>query len=127
MIRLRLFYKVIRKVRKCNNFFFAEKKFFYFFRIENKDTIQKSTIKEKELNLEYEKKSLPPTDKKLFIKKFNQIKPETIRKKNLVKNFQSNEMIEKYVKKLLIIFFIFFLFFSDNFKIFLKSFWKTIL
>ena len=67
------------------------------FRIENKDTIQKSTIKEKELNLEYEKKSLPPTDKKIFIKRFNQIKQETIRKKNLVKNFQSNEFIEKYV------------------------------
>jgi hypothetical protein len=69
----------------------------YNFRIENKDTIQKSTIKEKELNLEYEKKSLPPTDKRIFIKKFNQIKPESIRKKNLVKNFQSNDFIEKYV------------------------------
>ena len=74
--------------------------FLFNFRIENKDTIQKSTIKEKELNLEYEKKSLPPTDKKIFIKKFNQIKPESIRKKNLVKNFQSNEFIEKYVKHL---------------------------
>ncbi len=59
--------------------------------------LQKSTIKEKELNLEYEKKSLPPTDRKIFIKKFNQIKPETIKKKNLVKNFESNTFIEKYV------------------------------
>jgi len=83
-------------VKKCNWYIIN-------FRIENKDTIQKSTIKEKELNLEYEKKSLPPTDKKIFIKRFNQIKQETIRKKNLVKNFQSNEFIEKYVFYILLI------------------------
>ena len=83
-------------MKKCNWYIIN-------FRIENKDTIQKSTIKEKELNLEYEKKSLPPTDKKIFIKRFNQIKQETIRKKNLVKNFQSNEFIEKYVFYILLI------------------------
>lgn len=61
--------------------------------------LQKSTIKEKELNLEYDKKSLPPTDRRIFIKKFNQIKPETIKKKNLSKNFESNIFVEKYVNK----------------------------
>ena len=66
--------------------------------MELKDTmLQKSTIKEKELNLEYDKKSLPPTDRRIFIKKFNQIKPESIKKKNLSKNFESNIFVEKYV------------------------------
>ncbi len=72
--------------------------YYLFKRTEHKDTIlQKSTIKEKELNIEYDKKSLPASDRKIFIKKFNQIKPETMKKKNLVKNFDSNFFIEKYV------------------------------
>jgi hypothetical protein len=67
--------------------------------MENKDTIlQKSTIKEKELNLEVDKKSLPPNDKRIFIKKFNNIvNKDTLKKKNLSKNFSQNFFIEKYV------------------------------
>jgi hypothetical protein len=61
--------------------------------------LQKSTIKEKELNLEIEKKSLPPTDRKMFIKKFNNvITKDSIKKKHLSKTFAQNFFIEKYVK-----------------------------
>ena len=59
--------------------------------------LQKSTIKEKELNIEQEKKANPPTDKKIFIKKFNNAKTEIIKKKNITKYFGSNFFIEKYV------------------------------
>lgn len=58
--------------------------------------LQRSTIKEKELNLEWDKKSFPPTEKKIFIKKFNNIKPETLKKKNMQKFFTGNFFIEKY-------------------------------
>lgn len=67
--------------------------------------LQKSTIKEKELNIELDKKANPPSKKKIFIKKFNNIKPEQIKKKNITKYFGSNFFIEKYVKKRLIIYF----------------------
>jgi len=59
--------------------------------------LQKSTIKEKELNIELDKKANPPTEKKIFIKKFNAAKSEPIKKKNLSKYFGSNFFIEKYV------------------------------
>lgn len=64
---------------------------------EQKDTmLQKSTIKEKELNIELDKKPNHPTDKKIFIKKFNNIKPEQLKKKSFNKIFTNNFFIEKY-------------------------------
>ena len=64
---------------------------------EQKDTmLQKSTIKEKELNIELEKKPNRPTEKKIFIKKFNNIKPEQLKKKTFFKSFTGNFFIEKY-------------------------------
>lgn len=67
-------------------------------RVEPKDTIlQRSTIKEKELNIELDKKAFPPAEKRIFIKKFNNIKPETLKKKHMTKHFNSNFFIEKYV------------------------------
>jgi hypothetical protein len=69
------------------------------FRVEPKDTIlHRSTIKEKELNIELEKKANPPSEKKIFIKKFNNAKSESIKKKNISKYFSQNFFIEKYVK-----------------------------
>ena len=62
--------------------------------------LQKSTIKEKELNIEQEKKANPPTDKKIFIKIFNTAKTEIIKKKNISKYFGLNFFIEKYVNYL---------------------------
>jgi hypothetical protein len=59
--------------------------------------LQRSTIREKELNIELDKKSFPPTEKKIFIKKFNNVKNENLKKKNLTKLFGSNFFIEKYV------------------------------
>jgi hypothetical protein len=59
--------------------------------------LHRSTIKEKELNLELEKKSFPPTEKKIHIKKFN-LKNENLKRKNITKLFTSNFFIEKYVK-----------------------------
>lgn len=61
--------------------------------------LQRSTIREKELCIELDKKSLPVTDKKIFIKKFNNIKGDTLKRKNLSKNFIGNFFIEKYVYK----------------------------
>lgn len=64
---------------------------------EQKDTmLQKSTIKEKELNIELDKKPNHPTDKKIFIKKFNNIKPDQLKKKSFNKIFTNNFFIEKY-------------------------------
>ena len=64
---------------------------------EQKDTmLQKSTIREKELNIELDKKPNHPTDKKIFIKKFNNIKPEQLKKKSFNKIFTNNFFIEKY-------------------------------
>ena len=49
---------------------------------EQKDTlIQKSTIKEKELNIDLDKKPNTPTKKKIFIKKYNNIKLDQLKKK----------------------------------------------
>ncbi len=63
-----------------------------------KDTIlQKSTIKEKELCIELDKKSFPALDKRVYIKKYNDIKPEIFKKKNLSKYYASNSFIDKYV------------------------------
>jgi hypothetical protein len=73
--------------------------------------LQKSTIKEKELNIELDKKANPPTEKKIFIKKFNAAKTEPIKKKNLSKYFGSNFFIEKYVRKILKILIMVFLIF----------------
>ena len=65
---------------------------------EVKDTmLQKSTIKEKELCIELDKKSFPPTDKRIYIKKFSDLKPDTFKKKNLSKYYSTNQVIEKYV------------------------------
>ena len=64
--------------------------------MEPKDTLlQRSTIREKELCIELDKKALPPTTKNIFIKKFNNIKPES--KKNIGNYFQSNFFIKNYV------------------------------
>ena len=64
---------------------------------EPKDTIlQKSTIKEKELNIELEKKQNKPTKKKIFITKFNNIKTEQLKKKTFSKGFNSTFFIDKY-------------------------------
>ena len=64
---------------------------------EQKDTmLQKSTIKEKELNIELEKKPNRPTEKKIFIKKFNNIKNDQLKKKTFSKSFTGNFFIEKY-------------------------------
>ena len=65
--------------------------------------LQKSTIKEKELNFnEYEKKARPPCRKGIFVKKFNSAKTEQIKKKNTLKHFGSNFFIEKYVRGILL-------------------------
>ncbi len=72
--------------------------YFYLYSNEAKDTmLQKSTIKEKELNIELDKKAFPATEKKIFIKKFNNAKSESFKKKNIMKYFTSNFFIEKYV------------------------------
>jgi hypothetical protein len=64
---------------------------------EQKETmLQKSTIKEKELNIELDKKPNHPTDKRIFIKKFNNVKSEQLKKKNFNKIFTNNFFIEKY-------------------------------
>jgi hypothetical protein len=53
---------------------------------EQKDTLlQKSTIKEKELNIDLDKKPNNPTKKKIFIKKYNNIKLDQLKKKNFLK------------------------------------------
>ncbi len=64
---------------------------------EPKDTLlQRSTIREKDLCLEVEKKANPPFEKKLFVSKFNNIKVDQ-NKKNVTKYFSSNFFIDKYV------------------------------
>ena len=65
--------------------------------IDMKDTLlHRSTIKEKELCIELDKKSFQPCEKKIFIKKINQ-KSDIFKKKNLLKYYQTSFFIEKYV------------------------------
>jgi hypothetical protein len=65
---------------------------------EGKDTmLQRSTIKEKELNIEFDKKANPPSRKKIFIKKFNNAKGESTKKKFATKYLGTNFFIDKYV------------------------------
>lgn len=71
---------------------------------EVKDTIlQKSTIKEKELCIELDKKSFQPCDRKIQTKKFHGLKPDLFKKKNLIKYYSGSTFIEKYVRSFLII------------------------
>lgn len=64
----------------------------------NKDTmLQKSTMKEKELWIDMDKKSFPPCDKKILIKKISSLKPDQMKKKSLFKYYVGNSYIEKYV------------------------------
>lgn len=65
---------------------------------EQKDTIlqQKSTIKEKELNIDLEKKPNNPTKKKIFIQKYNNIKLDQLKKKNFPKSLGDSYFIEHY-------------------------------
>ena len=64
---------------------------------EQKDTIlQKSTIKEKELNIDLDKKPNNPTKKKIFIKKYNNIKLDQLKKKTFSKYLNDSFFIEKY-------------------------------
>ena len=64
---------------------------------EQKDTLmQKSTIKEKELNIDLDKKPNTPTKKKIFIKKYNNIKLEQLQKKTFSKSLTDSPFLEKY-------------------------------
>lgn len=64
---------------------------------EQKDTLlQKSTIKEKELNIDLDKKPNNPTKKKIFIKKYNNIKLDQLKKKTFSKSLNDSFFIEKY-------------------------------
>ena len=64
---------------------------------EQKDTLlQKSTIKEKELNIDLDKKPNNPTKKKIFIKKYNNIKLDQLKKKTFSKSLNDSTFIEKY-------------------------------
>jgi hypothetical protein len=64
---------------------------------EQKDTLlQKSTIKEKELNIDLDKKPNNPTKKKIFIKKYNNIKLDQLKKKTFSKSLNDSYFIEKY-------------------------------
>ena len=64
---------------------------------EQKDTLlQKSTIKEKELNIDLDKKPNNPTKKKIFIKKYNNIKLDQLKKKTFSKSLNDSAFIEKY-------------------------------
>ena len=64
---------------------------------EQKDTLlQKSTIKEKELNIDLDKKPNNPTKKKIFIKKYNNIKLDQLKKKTFSKSLNDSIFIEKY-------------------------------
>ena len=77
-------------------------KFFYFNYNPNqlheqKDTlIQKSTIKEKELNIDLDKKPNTPTKKKIFIKKYNNIKLDQLKKNTFSKSLTDSYFVEKY-------------------------------
>ena len=64
---------------------------------EQKDTlIQKSTIKEKELNIDLDKKPNTPTKKKIFIKKYNNIKLDQLKKNTFSKSLTESYFVEKY-------------------------------
>ena len=64
---------------------------------EQKDTLmQKSTIREKELNIDLDKKPNTPTKKKIFIKKYNNIKLEQLKKKTFTKSMTDSFFVEKY-------------------------------
>ena len=64
---------------------------------EQKDTLlQKSTIKEKELNIDLDKKPNNPTKKKIFIKKYNNIKLDQLKKKTFSKSLNESYFIEKF-------------------------------
>ena len=64
---------------------------------EQKDTLlQKSTIKEKELNIDLDKKPNNPTKKKIFIKKYNNIKLDQLKKKTFSKSLNDSYFIEKF-------------------------------
>ena len=64
---------------------------------EQKDTlIQKSTIKEKELNIDLDKKPNTPTKKKIFIKKYNNIKLDQLKKNTFSKSLTDSYFVEKY-------------------------------
>ena len=64
---------------------------------EQKDTLmQKSTIKEKELNIDLDKKPNTPTKKKIFIKKYNNIKLDQLQKKTFSKSLTDSPFLEKY-------------------------------
>ena len=64
---------------------------------EQKDTmIQKSTIKEKELNIDLDKKANTPTKKKIFIKKYNNIKIDQLKKNTFSKSLAESVFVEKY-------------------------------
>ena len=64
---------------------------------EQKDTlIQKSTIKEKELNIDLDKKPNTPTKKKIFIKKYNNIKLDQLKKNTFSKSLTDSFFVEKY-------------------------------
>ena len=64
---------------------------------EQKDTLLlKSTIKEKELNIDLDKKPNNPTKKKIFIKKYNNIKLDQLKKKTFSKSLNDSYFIEKY-------------------------------
>lgn len=65
---------------------------------EVKDTLlQRSTIKEKELCIELDKKSFSPCEKRIFIKKYTNLKSDLFKKKNLIKYYSTSFFIEKYV------------------------------
>ena len=64
---------------------------------EQKDTLlQKSTIKEKELNIDLDKKPNNTTKKKISIKKYNNIKLDQLKKKTFSKSLNDSAFIEKY-------------------------------
>ena len=64
---------------------------------EQKDTlIQKSTIKEKELNIDLDKKPNTPTKKKIFIKKYNNIKLDQLKKNTFAKSLTDSPFVEQY-------------------------------
>ena len=64
---------------------------------EQKDTLmQKSTIREKELNIDLDKKPNTPTKKKIFVKKYNNIKLEQLKKKTFSKSMTDSIFVEKY-------------------------------
>ena len=63
---------------------------------QNDTLLQKSTIKEKELNIDLDKKPNNPTKKKIFIKKYNNIKLDQLKKKTFSKSLNDSFFIDKY-------------------------------